>query len=224
MKRPRVRDAMRVVEAALAAAGVVCLGVYVVACAQASWWQARESGAFDRAVLERLRSEQPDQSDWSTGRIAKYEASLDTPVEALARLEIPSAGLSVMVLDGTDEATLDRAVGRIEGTARPGEAGNLGIAGHRDGYFRALKEVAPGDAIRLATLDGVARYRVASVDVVAPERVDVLAPTAEPTLTLVTCYPFYFVGDAPQRYVVRAVQVDYEPWESLARGPLLARP
>lgn len=223
-QRSALRRALRVAEVALAGGGATCLLLYGAACAQAGWWQARESDAFDRAVLERLHAEVPDQSDWSPGRIAKYEASRTEPVRALARLEIPTAEVSVMVLDGTDEATLDRAVGRIEGTARPDEAGNLGIAGHRDGYFRGLKEVAPGDAIRLATLEGVAHYRVAEIDIVEPERVDVLAPTAEPTLTLVTCYPFYFVGDAPQRYVVRAVRVGYEPWESAATGPVLARP
>lgn len=230
--RRLLRRALRAGEAGLAGAGVACLVVYAAACAQTSWWQAHESEAFDQAVrerLERLRADAPDQSDWSPGRIAKYEASRAAPVRALARLEIPAAELSVMVLDGTDETTLDRAVGRIEGTARPGEPGNLGIAGHRDGYFRGLKDLAPGDAIRLATLEGVAHYRVAGIDVVAPERVDVLDPTPEPTLTLVTCYPFYFVGDAPERYVVRAVRVDYEPWESApsgpaASGPRIARP
>lgn len=222
--RPLLHRALRVAEVALAGAGVACLVVYAAACAQSSLWQARESEAFDRAVRERLHAEAPDQSDWSPGRIAKYEASRAAPVRALARLEIPAAELSVMVLDGTDESTLDRAVGRIEGTARPGEPGNLGIAGHRDGYFRGLQQLNPGDVIRLATLEGVAQYRVAEIDVVAPERVDVLAPTAEPTLTLVTCYPFYFVGDAPERYVVHAVRVGYEPWESAATGPLLARP
>lgn len=222
--RPLLRRALGAGELLLAGAGTVCLVVYAAACAQAGWVQERESRAFDRALEERLHTEAPDQSDWSPGRIAKYEASRAAPVRALARLEIPSVELSVMVLDGTDESTLDRAVGRIEGTARPDEPGNLGIAGHRDGYFRGLKELAPGDAVRLATLEGVAHYRVAAIDVVEPERVDVLDPTAEPTLTLVTCYPFYYVGDAPQRYVVRAVRVDYEPWESAAAGPVLARP
>ena len=127
-----------------------------------------------------------------------------------------------MLLEGTDEATLDRAVGRIEGTAKPGEPGNLGIAGHRDGYFRGLRHLQRGDAISLTTLDGVARYRVEKIEVVRPERVDVLQPTGEPMLTLVTCYPFYYIGDAPKRFVVQARQVGYEPWPSRESGPDLA--
>ena len=119
-----------------------------------------------------------------------------------------------MVLEGTDETQLDRAVGHIEGTARPGESGYLGIAGHRDGYFRGLRRIEPGASIKLTTLDGVAIYEVASIEVVTPTDVEVLEPTEEPTLTLVTCYPFYYVGDAPKRYVVRAKQVSYEAWPS----------
>ena len=96
--------------------------------------------------MQQLHAESPPKrSEWSPARLAKYEATLGTPVQALARLEIPDVDLSVMVLEGSDDATLDRAVGHIEGTARPGEPGNLGIAGHRDGYFRALRHVEKGD-------------------------------------------------------------------------------
>jgi sortase A len=114
----------------------------------------------------------------------------------------------VAVLGGTDDWTLNRAVGHIEGTAGPGAAGNSGIAGHRDGFFRGLKDVAVGDAIELETLGAVHHYRVTRTWIVEPDDVSVLDPTASPAVTLVTCYPFYFVGSAPQRFIVRAVRVD----------------
>jgi len=109
------------------------------------------------------------------------------------------------VLPGTDDGTLDRAVGHIEGTAKPGTDGNAGIAGHRDGFFRGLKDISPGDVIELDTLQGNDSYRVERVWVVDPEDVSVLDPTSTRALTLVTCYPFYYVGSAPRRFIVRAV-------------------
>ena len=109
------------------------------------------------------------------------------------------------MLPGTDDHTLDRAVGHIEDTAEPGTDGNSGIAGHRDGFFRGLKDIAPGDAIELETLKGKDVYRVERTWVVNPEDVWVLDPTPTRALTLVTCYPFYYVGSAPQRFIVRAV-------------------
>jgi sortase A len=120
----------------------------------------------------------------------------------------------VPVLPGTDDLTLDRAVGHIEDTAQPGRDGNSGIAGHRDGFFRGLKDIAPGDAIELETLRGKGLYRVERTWVVDPEDVSVLDPTPTRALTLVTCYPFYFVGPAPQRFIVRAVSVGDHPGAS----------
>ena len=113
-----------------------------------------------------------------------------------------------MVKEGVDDRTLDLAVGHIPSTAMPGERGNVGLAAHRDNLFRNLKDVRRDDEITLTTLDNTYNYRVASFTVVTPEKVSVLAPSSgENTLTLVTCYPFYFVGHAPKRFVVRAVQV-----------------
>jgi sortase A len=221
-RRGALRAALRGAEYTLALVGSACLIAYGVACARATITQQRESDAFDQAVRARIQARQqqiheesPNRREWSPARVAKYEASLDVPVKALGRLEIPEADLSVMVLEGTESTTLDRAVGHIPGTARPGESGNLGIAGHRDGYFRGLRHLQAGDALSLTTLDGVARYEVAKIEVVKPERTDVLNATRSPTLTLVTCYPFYHVGDAPLRYVVHARQVAFESWSSL---------
>jgi sortase A len=112
------------------------------------------------------------------------------------------------VLPGTDDVTLDRAVGHIEGTAAPDAAGNVGIAGHRDGFFRGLKDITQGDLIELVTLQDTVAYRVEKTWIVDPTDVSVLDPTPGRALTLVTCYPFYFVGSAPQRFIVRAVRAD----------------
>ena len=109
------------------------------------------------------------------------------------------------VLEGGDDWTLNRAVGHIADTAAPGADGNSGIAGHRDGFFRGLKDVAPGDAVELETIHGTELYRIERTWIVDPENVSVLDPTSQRSVTLVTCYPFYFVGPAPQRFIVRAV-------------------
>ncbi len=109
------------------------------------------------------------------------------------------------MLPGTDDFVLDRAVGHIDDTALPGMDGNSGIAGHRDGFFRGLKDIAAGDAIELETLKERQLYRVERTWIVDPEDVSVLDSTPARSLTLVTCYPFYYIGSAPQRFIVRAV-------------------
>jgi sortase A len=148
-----------------------------------------------------------DTREWSSSRLAAYLAApVEEPSERLALLEIPAIDLAVTVLEGTDAWTLNRGVGRIEGTSFPGDPGNTGIAGHRDGFFRALRRVREGDEIRLRLSDGATRaYRVAWLRVVRPEDIWVLEPTDEESLTLVTCHPFRFVGRAPERFVVRAI-------------------
>jgi sortase A len=125
-------------------------------------------------------------------------------LDALGRLVVPRLGLSVMVAEGIDNRTLRRAAGHIPGTARIGSGGNAGIAGHRDGFFRPLKDVRSGDEVVVTTPGAISRYRVEWAEVVPPEDTSSLRPTTYPALTLVTCYPFHYVGTAPDRYVVRA--------------------
>ena len=126
----------------------------------------------------------------------------------LGRLEIPRLGLSAAVREGVGDETLDVAVGHVPGTARPGSPGNVALAGHRDAEFRPLRELRVGDEIVLSSPDGAERYRVEWMRVLPPDRVDVLRSTArEAALTLVTCYPFDFVGRAPKRFVVRAARI-----------------
>ena len=149
-----------------------------------------------------------DTSLWAEDRIEEYRESLEhefTP--PLAILRIPKIGLEVAVLEGTSELALNRGVGHITGTPRPGDGGNVGIAGHRDGYFRGLKDITEGDLIELETLAGIENYTITELLLVDPPDVWVLEPTGVPSITLVTCYPFYFVGSAPQRYIVRAESV-----------------
>ena len=128
------------------------------------------------------------------------------PGDILGRLDIPRLGLSVAVLQGTGSRMLRLGAGHLEGTPLPGEAGNSGIAGHRDTFFRGLKDIRKNDEIQFQTATGLSRYAVDWVKVVAPDDLSVLAPSTESSLTLVTCYPFYFVGPAPKRFVVRAHQ------------------
>jgi sortase A len=142
---------------------------------------------------------------WSFKRIAAYKDSLTKKTDApLAILRIPKINLEVPVFNDTDDLTLNRGVGRILGTARVGKPGNLGIAGHRDGFFRGLKDIAPGDIIELERYGGTDEYVVGGTQVVKPEDTSVLHATSTPTLTLVTCFPFYYVGSAPERFIVTA--------------------
>jgi sortase A len=152
-----------------------------------------------------LTSLPPEFELWSEKRIREHQASLLQEAEPpLGVLRIARLDIEVPVYNGTDEFVLNRGVGRIIGTARMDGSGNLGIAGHRDGFFRGLKDVQTGDVLVLQTIHGAMRYRVDSTVIVDPSDVSVLAPTAERTLTLVTCYPFYFVGQAPKRFIVQA--------------------
>ena len=128
----------------------------------------------------------------------------------VGRLEIPAVQLSTVVLEGSDDATLSRGSGHIEDTPFPGQPGNIGIAGHRDTTFRALRHIHVGDELSFTTADRRYRYRISTTSIVGPDDVYVLDPTLKPALTLVTCYPFEFVGHAPRRFIVRAELVGEE--------------
>ena len=144
----------------------------------------------------------------------------DSPIAALS---IPRIHLSAMVLHGSDAQTLRRGPGHLENTAFPGEPGNVVIAGHRDSFFWSLQNIHLGDDILLDTREGPSQYRVTSARVVNPGDVSVLAPTDEPVLTLITCYPFSVLGPAPDRFVVRARRVD-TPFAAPVKGPTEALP
>jgi sortase A len=164
----------------------------------------------DGSSFEQLEVPSVDFRLWGEQRVKAYRQNIGKHPGAksartpLAALRIPKISLEAPLLDGTDDLTLNHAVGRIAGTSRPGESGNIGIAGHRDGFFRGLKDVRVGDAIELKTLKGTDTYIVDQIQIVSPRQVEVLRSTSVPSLTLVTCYPFYFIGSAPQRYIVTA--------------------
>jgi len=143
---------------------------------------------------------------WSQVRVKAYKAALqqETP-PTLAILRIPRLELEVPVYDGTSDAILDLAAGRIEGTALPGTTGNIGIAAHRDGFFRVLKDVKEGDALVLETPVATEHYRVEWIRITTPDDVSVIQPTPHAAVTLVGCFPFYHRGSAPQRFIVRAI-------------------
>ena len=124
--------------------------------------------------------------------------------DVLGRMEIPKIGMSVIVLQGTTPKTLRLGVGHIDGTALPGESGNIGIAGHRDTFFRGLKDIHTGDGISLQTATGIAMYEVDWIQITVPSDGDIVSATTESGLTLVTCYPFHYIGAAPERFVVHA--------------------
>jgi LPXTG-site transpeptidase (sortase) family protein len=155
-------------------------------------------------IIEIEKNPQEPLQDSQDKIVTEQAHAAPTPGSPVGRLYIPSIDLSVMVLNGTDEWVLSQAVGRIEGTALPGKSGNLGIAGHRDRHFRVLRKIRQGDEITLTTTQGTFRYSVANTEIVNPADTRVLKPSSQPSLTLVTCYPFYYVGHAPKRFVVKA--------------------
>ncbi|HEX4823832.1 MAG TPA: class D sortase [Candidatus Polarisedimenticolaceae bacterium] len=181
--------------------GVSLLAAWAGLRGLSTWASARAVEEFEQRLAP------SDMSQWSDSRRHHYEESLgQASAPAIGVLTIPKVGLKAPLFEGTGDLALDRGVGHIDGTTAPGESGNVGIAGHRDGFFRGLKDLGIGDVIVLKTVGETATYVVAETRVVAPEDVSVLASTPVPSLTLVTCFPFYHVGPAPQRYIVRAVR------------------
>src|SRR4026207_2333271 len=196
----------RLAEVVAWAVGVVCVVGWSVAYIDGVVGKRRELDRFAALQRSGLREpDQPDQTLWSPERIAAWRSVGSAPGAApLAVLRIPRLRIEAPVLEGTDEIVLNRGLGHIDETAAPGADGNSGIAGHRDGFFRGLKDIVVGDVIELETLHGTDAYRVERTWIVNPEDVSVLDPTPTRSIALVTCYPFYFVGSAPQRFIVRA--------------------
>jgi sortase A len=196
--------------------GIASLGMWGYSSLARVLYQAYESRSFDRAAgssapLDRsapaveLRS---NDGIASIGRVDRAPAS-EPPfsTEIIGRLSVPKLHLSAMVREGIDANTLRLAVGHIPTTALPGQAGNVGVAGHRDTFFRGLKDLKAKDVIQFSTPNGRFNYEVESLKVVEADNVGVLAPSGENSLTMVTCYPFSYVGPAPKRFVVTARQV-----------------
>ena len=162
----------------------------------------------ERRILEhRVREERKAAGSMAAPVSLHSVAPLIGPEHVIGRIDVPRLSVSVIVMEGTDTPALRHAAGHIVGTGLPGEPGNVGIAGHRDTFFRPLRNIQRDDVITLTTLRGEYRYRVVSIHVVSPQDIGVLHPDRNEILTLITCYPFYFVGSAPCRFVVRAERV-----------------
>jgi sortase A len=187
----------------LFAGGILTLGYCGFVLVDAGMFQHREKQRLEHLLHEEHAAKGP-----STRAPASPESlPLIGPDGLIGRIEIPRIGVAVVVVEGTDKPALRRAAGHIVGTGLPGRPGNVGIAAHRDTYFRPLRNIQRDDLITLTTLRGEYRYRVVSTKVVSPYEVAVLNPDGNEILTLVTCYPFYFVGAAPERFIVRAERI-----------------
>lgn len=188
---------LALVERLLFVIAIVCLGWYGLSQLEARLYQASENRALDA-----LLSAPSDGS--ASPNVVPDGGSM------VGRIEIPRLDVSTIIRAGVDARTLQLAVGHIPGTALPGQAGNVGLAAHRDTFFRRLQDIRPDDEIRVVTPRGTAIYRVERTNVVMPEDVWVLDATPTPALTLVTCFPFNYVGSAPERFIVRAsLEKDY---------------
>jgi sortase A len=180
--------------------GVLILGYCGFVLLDTRVYQANETRHFQQQIKD---FKPAIASEGSVHEVSFHPSTGKT----LGEIELTRIGVTAMILEGTDDRTLRRAVGHIPGTPLPGQPGNVAIAGHRDTFFRALRNVRQDDEITLMTLEGSYRYRVDSISVVGPEDTRVLDNSGGDILTLVTCYPFYFVGPAPRRFIVRAQRI-----------------
>lgn len=215
--------------------GLAALDTYVWVNTSTVLSQAYQDWAFDQ-TLRGLTPSAPafvaDEVSWLLGgQRERVEAPAGAPKlqpmqqgrpplpsSLIGRLEIPRLKLTAMVREGADSKTLRQAVGHIPGTALPGYAGNVALAGHRDTFFRELRNIMKDDTIDLETENGTYRYLVESTEIVGPRDVGVLAASHGQTLTLVTCYPFYYIGSAPKRFIVHAAQVSATPQRQRPQG------
>jgi sortase A len=223
----RRRRGLRALEWVLLLFGLAAVDTYLWINTSTVLYQAYEDWSFDegmRGLKPSVRGFVAAELYWLFGgartKVDKAESAdagrtyepLPTerpplPKALIGRLRIPRIGVAAMVREGADAGTLRRAVGHIPGSALPGRVGNVALAGHRDTFFRSLRNIQQDDTIDLETENGAYRYVVESTKIVGPRDVSVLAAGKKQTLTLVTCYPFYYVGSAPKRFIVRAVRV-----------------
>ena len=198
--------------------GVICLGIFLWSWIDTRVFEAQQNEVLDQTLAEHralpVKATPASETDaLSSFQRAEKKVGIPPPGEGelLGRIRIPSIDVTAVVVEGVGKKSLRRAAGHIPGTALPSEGdGNVGIAAHRDSFFRGLKDIREEDTIELTTLDGTHRYKVEWTKIVQPSDTSVLTPTDEPALTLVTCYPFYYVGSAPKRFIVRAHRIDDE--------------
>jgi sortase A len=199
-----VRCGLRILQSALLGAGFMLLVWYGVVVIDARIFQADALARLDR--LRDVSHVHGAASAQTASMFKLSPAPTSLPRGLIGRIDIERLGLSVIVMEGSAPSILRRAAGHIEGTALPGQPGNVGISAHRDTFFRPLRNVREDDVITLTTPSGEYRYRVVSTRVVNPRDITVLSADGDQVLTLVTCFPFYFVGPAPKRFIVRAAR------------------
>jgi sortase A len=205
IRKSELKTYLRLGKWALGAVAVLMLGYCGFVLADTLMFQTRESRLLQHILHDRHVA---NSETVSTTSLTSTHNPLPAMFDGLiGRIDIPRLGVSAIVIEGVGTATLRRAVGHIPGTPLPGEPGNVGLSGHRDTFFRPLRNIRRNDIITLTTLLGEYRYRVLTTRIVKPNNVAVLDPSTSQILTLVTCYPFYFVGSAPNRFIVRAERV-----------------
>jgi sortase A len=174
--------------------GIGCVGTVGLVSLEAYRFERSQAAAFDRSAT------------------ATPDRTVPTkPGSLVGLLSVPRVGLSTAVVEGDDSKSLKLSAGHLPDTPWPWQPGNSAIAAHRDGRFRALRKIKVGDEVRLRTSHGELRYQVRELSIVEPDDLSVLAPHEKPTLTLITCYPFTYVGNAPQRFIVRAERLASAP-------------
>ena len=195
MKRPR--NLRRSLGSLSIGAGLLLIAIYLVPTVYGT--------VMSHLALAQFRASGHANRLWDSARIRAYQRSLAVSFPAPeAILRVPKAAIEVPILEGTDDLTLNRGVGHIPGTPLPGHSGNIASTGHRDGFFRGLKDITTGDTIEVVRHNQTDRYLVRNIKIVLTSDTSVLNQTDDSTLTLITCYPFYYVGSAPQRYIVQA--------------------
>jgi sortase A len=173
------------------------IGFFILGYCGMGWVNSRLHQSRGNAELDRLLGDNAPRER----RFAPVHGGL------VGRMEIPRLDLSAVIFEGTDDPVLSLGVGHLTGSALPGQRGNVVLAGHRDSFFRALRNIRNGDVVEVTTQQGARRYEIGTTRIIAPTEVSVLEPTRIPTLTLVTCYPFYYVGHAPKRFIVRGTEI-----------------
>jgi sortase A len=191
----------RWVQRLLLAAGFVILGYCGAALYNAHLQQIKGNHELDRLLL--------NQSATAKGKMREGDL--------VGRVEIPDLRFSAVVFEGTTDNVLDRGVGHVDDSALPGQPGNVVLAAHRDTFFRSLRNIQRGEVVRVTTPSGVRTYTVDSTEIVDPTETSVMDPTPKPSLTLITCYPFYYVGNAPKRFIVHARDDEYQAAQVVAQ-------
>ncbi len=202
VRTTRPKRGLRWLETLLLVVGLAAVDYYIWINADTVIYQAYEEWKFDRELKAPVDTNAPKTVEIRPQR---------TPDEVIGRLEIPRLNIRAIVREGDGEDTLHHAVGHVPSTAFPGDIGNVGFAAHRDTFFRPLRNIRKNDRIFVSTLNGTYEYQVQTTQIVNPDDVSVLKASASKELTLVTCYPFYYIGSAPHRFIVHAIQVAATP-------------